>query len=243
MNVVHSQYVCSAFRAYTKVNGYAYPAGNIRAAVHNFLYQHGPNSEQRQKEMWGCHWPGQHRRKRVSFMIVPHWLLHIKLNKVYLFQSCEGPMCLKSLRLELLICSLTSKLQINQKQGGKRGLVNASLMPLSPSRPRDAGMASLVQKKLLQLSLMLVSQQMASFSKRFLFWQYLALNTYQLIRSACRDTFGPVLILCPFLLSPAFQIAIQACLLWQRLQEKKKKKVSMKRKNPLGKASWVLKGP
>lgn len=108
--------------------------------------------------------------------------------------------------------------------GGKRGLVNASLMPLSPSRPRDAGVASLVQKKLLQLSLMLVSQQMASFSKRFLFWQYLALNTYQLIRSACRDTFGPVLILCPFLLSPAFQIAIQACLLWQRLQEKKKKK-------------------
>lgn len=137
MNVVHSQYVCSAFRAYTKVNGYAYPAGNIRAAVHNFLYQHGPNSEQLQKEMWGCHWPGQHRRKRVSFMIVPHWLLHIKLNKVYLFQSCEGPMCLKSLRLELLICSLTSKLQINQKRGERGGW----LMPASClSPPQGPGM-------------------------------------------------------------------------------------------------------
>lgn len=65
------------------------------------------------------------------------------------------------------------------------------------------------------------SQQMASFSQRYSLWQHLALNTYQLIYSACLDTFGPGLILCPFLLSPDFQIAIPDCLLWQRLQGKK----------------------
>lgn len=70
------------------------------------------------------------------------------------------------------------------------------------------------------VSVVPVSQHMASFSQKFSLWQHLALNTYQLIYSACLDTFGPVLILCPFLLSLAFQIAIHDCLLWQRLQKK-----------------------
>lgn len=92
-------------------------------------------------------------------------------------------------------------------------------------------MASLVQKKTLQLSLVPVSQQMASFSQRFSLWQHLALNTYQLIYSVCLDTFGSVLILCPFLLSPAFQIAIHDCLLWQRLPKKKKNSLNEKEKS------------
>lgn len=63
----------------------------------------------------------------------------------------------------------------------------------------------------------------------------MAPNTYQLMYSACLDTFGPVLTLCPFLLSPAFQIAIHDCLLWQRLQ----KKNSLNEKAKSIRKSWL----